>query len=159
MLVTAPVKSPDGKFLGVIANEINMAPIYELIQDSTGLGQMGETFIARKAGDRALFLNPLRHDSRAALKRTVIFGERQATPIQEALKGNEGFGLSADYRGKEVIAAWRHIAALGWGMVAKIDIAEAFEPVTELRDFFFILVIAVIVLAILVAFLVGKNIF
>ena len=158
MLVTAPAKGPGGKFLGVIAYEINMAPIYELIQDLTGLGRTGETLIARKVGDKALFLNPLRHDSGAALKRTAIIGERQAIPIQEALKGNDGFGLSVDYRGKEVIAAWRHIPALGWGMVAKIDVAEAFEPVTELRDFFFILVIAVIVLAILVAFTVAKSI-
>ncbi len=158
MLVTAPVQSPGGKFPSVIAYEINMASIYELIQDSTGLGLTGETLIARKAVDKALFLNPLRHDSRAALKRTVIFGERQAIPIQEALKGNDGFGLSVDYREKKVIAAWRHIAALGWGMVAKIDVAEAFEPVTELREFFFLLVIAVIVLAILVAFMVAKSI-
>jgi hypothetical protein len=139
MLVTAPIQSPGGKFPSVIAYEINMAPMYELIQDSTGLGLTGETLIARKIGDKALFLNPLRHDSGAALKRTAIIGERQAIPIQEALKGNEGFGLSVDYRSKEVIAAWRHIPALGWGMVAKIDVAEAFEPVTELRDFFFIL--------------------
>ena len=158
MLVTAPAKDPGGKFVGVIAYEINMAPIYELIQDLTGLGQTGETLIARKAGDKALFLNPLRHDSGAALKRTAIIGERQAIPIQEALKGNDGFGLSVDYRSKEVIAAWRHIPTLNWGMVAKIDVAEAFEPVTELRNFFLILVIAVIVLAILVAFIVAKSV-
>jgi PAS domain S-box-containing protein len=158
MLVTAPVKSLDGEFVGVIAHEISMAPIYNLIQETTGLGRTGETLIARKAGDKALFLNPLRHDSTAALKRTVIFGERHATPIQEALTGNDGFGLSVDYRGKEVIAAWRHIAALDWGMVAKIDVAEAFEPVTDLKIFFFILAIAVIVLAFLAALIVAKSI-
>ena len=68
MLVTAPIQSPGGKFPSVIAYEINMAPIYELIQDSTGLGLTGETLIARKIGDKALFLNPLRHDSGGSLK-------------------------------------------------------------------------------------------
>jgi len=158
MLVTAPVKSLGGKIVGVIAYEISMVPLYNLIQETAGLSLTGEILIAKKVGDKALFLNPLRHDPEAALKRAVIFGEKQAIPIQEALKGNDGCGLSVDYRGKEVIAAWRYIPGLGWGMVAKIDVAEAFEPVTELREFFFILVIAVIVLAILVAFIVAKSI-
>ena len=60
-------------------------------------------------------------------------------PIQEALKGNAGYGLSLDYRGKKVIAVWQHIALPDWGIVAKIDVAEAFKPVTTLRNFVFIL--------------------
>ena len=158
MLVTASVKSFGGKIVGVIASEISMVPLYNLIQETIGLSLTGEILIAKKVVDKALFLNPLRHDPEAALKRTVIFSEKQAIPIQEALKGNDGFGLSVDYRSKEVIAAWRHIPALDWGMVVKIDVAEAFEPVTELRKFFLILVIAVIVLAILIAFIVAKSI-
>jgi PAS domain S-box-containing protein len=158
MLVTAPLKSPGGKTVGVIAYEISVVPLYNLIQETTGLSLTGEILIAKKVGDKALFLNPLRHDPGAALKRAVSFGEKQAIPTQEALNGNDGCGLSVDYRGKEVIAAWRYIPALGWGMVAKIDVAEAFEPVTALREFFLILVIAVIVLSILAAFIAAKSI-
>ena len=158
VLVAAPVQNLEGKIVGIIAYEINMAPIYELIQDSTGLGQTGETLIARKVDNKVLFLNPLRHDLNAALKRTVSFGKKQAIPIQEALKGNDGHGLAIDYRGKEVIAAWRYIPDLNWGMVAKIDASEAFETAVRLRDFVLILVIAVMVLSIFVAFFVAKSI-
>ena len=42
-------------------------------------------------------------------------------------------------------------------MVAKIDLAEAFEPITTLRDFGLVLVIAVIVLSIFAAFVVAKS--
>jgi len=82
--ITAPVHDFDGEFVGVIALEIDMASIFTLVQDSTGMGETGETFIARKEGDEALFLNPLRHDEKAALQRKVVFGQRQAIPIQEA---------------------------------------------------------------------------
>ncbi|MBT8368911.1 MAG: PAS domain S-box protein, partial [Deltaproteobacteria bacterium] len=157
MFFSAPIHSDDGQFVGIAVFETDMAPIYELIQNTTGLGETGETLIAKKAGNQAVFLNPLRHDPDAALKRKVDFGERQAIPIQEALKGNNGSGISVDYRGQEVIAAWRFIPPLDWGMVAKIDIAEAFEPVTTLRDFVLVLVIAVNVLSIFAAFIVAKS--
>ncbi|MGD8716886.1 MAG: ATP-binding protein, partial [Desulfobacterales bacterium] len=133
-------------------------PIYELIQDTTGLGETGETLIAKKDGDQALFLNPLRHDPDAALKRNIGLGERQAIPVQKALKGGSGSGISIDYRGQEVIAAWRYLPLLDWAMVAKIDLAEAFKPVAALRDFVLILAIAVMVLSIGVAFIVAKSI-
>jgi PAS domain S-box-containing protein len=158
MIFFAPIRSDEGQVLGVAAFETDMAPIYELIQNATGLGKTGETLIAKKVKNQGLFLNPLRHDPDAALKRKVVFGERQAIPVQEALKGNNGGGISVDYRGQEVIAAWRHIPVLDWGMVAKIDLAEAFEPVSTLRDFVLVLVIAVIAISILAAFIVAKSI-
>jgi len=157
MFFLAPIRSDEGQFVGLAAFETDMAPVYELIQNTTGLGETGETLIAKKAGNQAVFLNPLRHDPDAALKRKVVFGERQAIPVQEALKGNNGCGISVDYRGQAVIAAWRYIPSLGWGMVAKIDLAEAFEPVTTLRDFVLVLVIAVIVLSLFAAFIVAKS--
>ncbi|MGD9079554.1 MAG: ATP-binding protein, partial [Desulfobacterales bacterium] len=153
-----PILSDKGQFVGVAAFETDMAPIYGLIQNTTGLGETGETLIAKKVGNQALFLNPLRHDPDAALKRKVVFGERHAIPIQQALKGNNGSGLSVDYRRQKVIAAWRYIPSLGWGMVAKIDISEAFEPVNMLRDFVFVLAVSVIALSIFAAFIVAKSI-
>ncbi|MFQ5737000.1 MAG: ATP-binding protein [Thermodesulfobacteriota bacterium] len=135
MLITAPVRDPEDNFIGVIAFEIDMSQVYDFIQDTTGLGQTGETLIGRKTGNAALFLNPLRHAHDAALKKTAVFGERDAYPIQEAVQGRDGSGVLTDYRGKEVIAAWRHVPALDWGLVAKIDTAEAFASIRHLRNY------------------------
>jgi PAS domain S-box-containing protein len=156
--ISAPVHNFDGKFGGVIVLEVDVGSIFRLIQDSTGMGETGETLIARKEGDAALFLNPLRHDPDAALKRTVVFGQHQAIPIQEALKGNTGHGVFADYRDKKVIAAWQYMPLLDWGIVSKIDASEAFEQATTLRNFVLILAIAVIILSILLAHIVAKSI-
>ena len=157
IFLKGPIRSLEGQLIGLAAFEIDMDPIYELIQDTTGLGETGETLIAKKEGEQVLFLNPLRHDPDAALERKIDFGEQKAIAILQALKGRNGSGISVDYRGQKVIAAWRYIPSLDWGMVAKIDLAEAFEPVTTLRDFVLMLVIAVIVLSILAAFVVAKS--
>jgi PAS domain S-box-containing protein len=157
MVLVAPIRSDEDEFLGMAAFETDMAPIYELIQNTTGLGKTGETLIARKDGDQALFLNPLRHEPNAALKRRIDLGKREASAVQEALEGRNGSGLAVDYRGQKVIAAWRYIASMDWGMVAKIDLAEAFEPITTLRNFVLVLASAVIVLCIFVAFIIAKS--
>jgi PAS domain S-box-containing protein len=153
-----PIQSFANQYVGAIVFEIDMAPIYKLIQDTTGLGVTGETLIAKKMGDGALFLNPLRHDPDAALQRKVAFGEKRAMTIQQALTGKDGIGMSVDYRGKKVIAAWRYLPSLDWGMVAKIDASEAFEPVASLRGFVIILLAAVLIIELVLSVLVSKSI-
>ena len=89
--------------------------------------------MGKKIGNQVVYLNPLRHDPNAALKRNISIGEEIGGPMQEAVQGRNGAGQLIDYRGKKVIAAWRYIPSLDWGMVAKIDTDEAFADVTNLR--------------------------
>ncbi len=74
------------------------------------------------------------------------------------MKGQAGKGIFTDYRGQSVIAVWQYMPLLDWGIVAKIDVSEAFEPAAKLRNFVLILVIAVVLLSILIALLVAKSI-
>ena len=157
-LLTAPASDFNGVFIGVIAFEVDMTPVYKLIQDVNGLGNTGEVLVAKKIGNQAEFLNPLRHDPDAALKRRVSLGEEAGRPIQEAVQGRTGAGLSIDYRGKKVIAAWRYIPSLDWGLVAKIDAEEAFADVTNLRNLATILLVIVIVLSGIIAFSIAQSI-
>ncbi|MEK6764925.1 MAG: HAMP domain-containing protein, partial [Planctomycetota bacterium] len=154
MLLTAPAHDFNRKFIGVIAFEIGMKPIYESMQGTTGLGETGETLIGSNKKDYVLFLNPLRHDPEAALIRKVTFGENKAFPIQEAVQGRNSSGFSFDYREKEVIAAWRYIPSLNWGLVAKIDASEAFAPVDRLRIItIIVIIIGIIFVTVIIYFL------
>jgi len=62
LIVTAPLFDFKNQFIGVVAFQIDMYPVYKLIQDATGLEKTGETLVVRKEGDHILFLNSLRHD-------------------------------------------------------------------------------------------------
>ncbi len=134
MMGVAPIHDFKGEFTGFVVFEFDVGEIYEIILDTSGLGKSGETLVGRKEGGYALFLNPLRHDKDSALKRKATFGEENAIPIQEAVQGRSGSGITVDYRGEEVIAAWQYIPSLNWGMVAKIDTKEAFAPAVDLRN-------------------------
>jgi diguanylate cyclase (GGDEF)-like protein len=133
ILASAPLYDLDNRKIGVIAFELDTKPFFTLIQNTTGLGETGETLIGKRIDGAVIFLNPLRHDPEAALKRTVKLGATIGTPIVLAATGMTGTGLSFDYRGREVLAAWRYIPTVNWGIVAKIDSSEAFAPITELR--------------------------
>ncbi|GEM_PF-5082432 len=133
MLVTLPTFGFRNEFLGVIYFEIDTTFIFDFIQDSSGLGDTGETYVVKNVGDGVLFLNTLRHDPNSALERKVIFGSQEALPAQEAARGRNGSGISIDYRGEKVIAAWRYMPGMDWGLVTKVDAEEVFKPVNELK--------------------------
>jgi PAS domain S-box-containing protein len=158
ILAAAPIYNTDKKLTANLVFEINMSPVYDLIQDLTGLGETGETLIAKKNNGEILFLNPLRHDSEAALKRTAQMGDDQAIPIQQALQGINGHGLSTDYRGENVVAVWRRIPMLGWGAVTKIDASEAFYAVNMLRNSILVIAFTFVGLSIIVSLLVAKKV-
>ncbi|MFQ5544276.1 MAG: cache domain-containing protein, partial [Nitrospiria bacterium] len=158
MIITAPVHNFAGTFIGVIALEVDMTPIYKFLQNRMGLGKTGEALIGRKIGERVLFLSPLRHHQEAILQEMVTLGDETAFPIQEAVQGRDGKGLSRDYRDEDVIAGWRHLPSVNWGMVAKIDKEEAFLPIKRLQMLLIILSICTLFLGGGVAFFISKSI-
>ena len=127
------VTGPAADFNGVIAFEMDMEPVYKLTLDKTGFGATGELLLGKKTGDKVFYLNPLRFDPEAALKRSVVIGSSQSLPIQRAAQGQNGSGRSIDYRGREVLASWRYLPSLNWGIVTKIDTEEAFAAARNLK--------------------------
>ncbi len=115
----------DGKLLGIIIIESEANTIISITQDYTGLGESGETFLAKRNSDGdALFITPLRFDPDASFSRTTTKYQLDA-PITQALLFNENNLLDAtDYRGEKVLAVSKYIESTDWGLVAKIDLSE-----------------------------------
>ncbi len=158
MLVTAPVYDSLKRFIGVIALEVDMNSLYSMIQDTKGLGETGETLIGKIEEEEVFYLNPLRHDKEAALNKKVKFGSESALTMQEAVLLKSGSGLSIDYRGKDVIAAWRYIPSFNWGMVVKIDKKEAFAAVIKMEKQIFIFGIIILMIVTYIAITTAKSI-
>ncbi|MFH1698900.1 MAG: PAS domain S-box protein [Candidatus Omnitrophota bacterium] len=158
IFVTAPVYDFDNKFIGVIAFEINMAPIYKFIQDTTGLGNTGETLLVRKEDSHILYLNPLRYNPDAALKKTIVFGDKRSLSAQEAVLKKSGSGTTVDYRDKKVLAAWRYIPSLDWGLLTKMDFVEVLAPVFDLGFSVLIICLLIFVIAGIISFSLADSI-
>ena len=80
-------------------------------------------------------------------------------PIQQAVKGENGKGELIDYRNKETLAIWNYFPRMGWGIVVKIDVAEALAEVRILKWRYLIVGTITFFVLVIIAFFVSKTIF
>jgi len=104
--------------------------LFPLIQSWPVPSRTGETLLARRDGDSALFLNDVRHWTNAALQLRLPMTQTN-TPVVQALLGRRGFWRGPDYRGQDVLAVLAAVPDTSWVLVAKVDAAEVFAPLRE----------------------------
>ncbi len=153
--LTAPVLEK-GVLIGVLALRLDLDRLESVTADRTGLGKTGETVLVQKEGDDAYFTGPLRHVEDAAYRYRMPL-QKAALSIQKALAGDHGQGIIRDYAGIEGVAAWRYLPALGWGMVVKIDTAEALAPTAQLRRVTYITLALFLLFSGGVAYFLGRG--
>lgn len=88
-----------------------------------GFGETGELALARREGDRIVFLMTRQRHGEVT-RRGVPWDASAAEPMRRALRGQSGSLIGTDYRGEKVLAVHEPVAIHGWGVVAKIDIDE-----------------------------------
>jgi len=153
--LTAPVLDGD-RMIGVLAMQLDVHRLESVTADRTGLGHTGETVLAQRDGNEAFYTGPLRHVRDAAYHYRVPL-PKAAPPMQKALAGQHGRGLVLDYAGIECVAAWRYLPSLKWGMVVKIDSAEALAPAAHLRRITYLALALFLALSAGVAYLLGRG--
>ena len=123
----------DGTSIGVLAARLDIDGALAITGDYTGLGQTGEIMVGRIAGEEVEVLTPSRHDPQRVIRRTYSLAEDPRQPLVIATQGVNGEGAVRDYLGHDVWAVWRYLPGFHWGMVAKVDLKEAFAPLAEMR--------------------------
>jgi methyl-accepting chemotaxis protein len=146
MVIATPIRDEKLSEIGVIAARLNLRRFFRLINDSTGLGETGETVVAKKIGENIVLMAPTRNDAQAALNRTIPIGSETAKPLQEAARGQSGAGLQNDYRNISTFAAWQFVPSLEWGLLVKIDRSEAVRRAVEARNQMTVLMILLLLL-------------
>jgi signal transduction histidine kinase/CheY-like chemotaxis protein/HPt (histidine-containing phosphotransfer) domain-containing protein len=131
--LAGPVRYGDGRLLGVLMVLLDVSPLVEIMSDTRGLGETGEVLIAAQRGSKVRYLLASRSGAAEAPLEAV-------GPMAAALQGrSRGQIVEADYQGRAVLAIYGPIAyqppeVQRWGLVAKIDAAEAYAPLVHLRN-------------------------
>jgi signal transduction histidine kinase len=123
----------EGDAIGVIVITITADRLLEIIQDYTGLGETGETVIARKLPSGEIYyIAPTRFYPIHSDSITSPTNPRYA--MAHALSGREGLMKQGyiDYREEPIISSSRYIHDTGWGLITKIDQKEAMAPIRTL---------------------------
>lgn len=147
IVITEPVDANRG-FVGTLVVRFEPTPL--LVAIETGVfGETGELLLAYEddEGNARFLTDVLQREDAAGT--VLAFGDRTDIPMVRALRGENGAWTEGmrDYAGNDVIAVTRHIDALGWGLVAGVDRAEAILPARQLRNWLFALALVLAALA------------
>jgi hypothetical protein len=104
--------------------------IASFLTDPRGLGETGEVLLGVADGKTIRLILPPRVRSPMA-----EVASSELPSLSAALAGQFGFMRTIDYRGQDVLVAYRPVDSRypGWGLIAKFDWAEADAPVRLLR--------------------------
>jgi PAS domain-containing protein len=101
--------------------QVRLDRLADVLNDSDTLGHSGELVACKTSGAHADCF-PTRLTPYVFTTRKVVDGER--IPVARALDGESGFGLSRDYRGHAVLAAYTPLPEFGLGIVQKLDTGD-----------------------------------
>jgi PAS domain S-box-containing protein len=128
---TAGVRSTDQP-RGVVVLVVDASQtLFPILTHESIPTRTGETLLVRREGDDVVFFSPLRHVPAGSPNLRFPFSTAPLA-TRTALEGRKTFVEYKDYRGVPVLAATQYIPAAGWGMVHKIDRAEAYENVRQM---------------------------
>jgi len=130
VLFCAEVVGAEERVLGMVMLVADFGPIGVFMVDPRGLQETGEVLVGVANGDTIRLILPPRLRSPVA-----EVASSELPSLSAAAAGQFGFMRTIDYRGQDVLVAYRPVGVKypGWGLIAKIDSAEAEAPVRLLR--------------------------
>ncbi len=120
----------------VVAIQIPLDDINNIMQERTGMGESGETIVVgpdkRMRSDS--YVDPDGHSVDASFEGTVEQNGVDTVASRNGLEGETGFDLFTDYVGAQVIGAYEPLnyEDLRWVIISKMNQAEAFARVNQL---------------------------
>ncbi len=130
--VAAPVLTENGKATGVLIGELDVTSLMKAVFNPAGLGKTGDVLFGRCTADRL--------DCQLAPSEQRGQSARQSPDVAlaRACQGKTGAEI-IDNDGLPVLAAYRPVdygppGGHPWGLVAEMDLAEAYAPTRFLRN-------------------------
>lgn len=129
----SPIIDDFGTTIGLLFIKFKLESLFPILQDSTGLGKKGEMMLGTMdvSNNKIIILNPLRNQSYPP-------DQNKIETVEKAIAGENNSGFSVDYRDKNVLASWRNVPEVKWGLVAKIDLDEIYIESNDLLNKFLI---------------------
>ena len=132
----APLRK-EGKTVAVVAMQISIDAINAIMQERTGLGKTGETYLV--GPDKLMrsdsYLDPKNHSVKASFANPAK-GSVDTEATRNALQGKNGSKIIIDYNGNPVLSSYSPVEITGtkWAILAEIDEAEVVSDSTAAQN-------------------------
>jgi methyl-accepting chemotaxis protein len=161
MFAGAPIRD-QGETIGVFVIQIPFDKINNIIQERTGMGKTGESYLV--GSDKLMrsdsYLDPINHSLNASINGTVEKNGVNTEAVNAALEGEEATRIIIDYNGNTVVSSWNilHLGDLKWTIISEIDQAEIRIPINQIITFIFILSGIILLTVIVVTIIFSRSI-
>ena len=151
--IAQPILSK-GKVELLVALQMPLDRVNEMMQERTGMGETGESYLV---GPGQLmrsdsFLDPENHSVQASFARPQT-GKVDTEASRSALAGNTDAKIIIDYNGNPVLSAYTAVEVYDtkWALMSEIDEAEVRAPINTLTLFILISALVMILIAVVAA--------
>ncbi|WP_417389774.1 response regulator [Gimesia sp.] len=153
--LVAPMNDEAGNLLGVLMVWLDVTPLKDILMNRVGLQESGDLLVATKQGDHVRYLFQPRDSD------TWSVPIADVPAMAKALQDESGSEVM-DYSGERVLVSYRPVnyqpdLEAPWGMVAKINLDEAYAPVTYLRKHLLLIQLGLVFFGMAASFLVARR--
>jgi PAS domain S-box-containing protein len=129
MTFAAPLTNKSGDRIGVVAVDLDLQGVDDIIRERTGLGNSGETYLVGRLASKNVLISGASADKQELAK------DIKSDGISAAALGKDGEGVYKNYKTVPVLGSYIWIDNLNLALIAEISQTEAFEPADRLaRD-------------------------
>jgi diguanylate cyclase (GGDEF)-like protein len=125
MTVAVPLKTANGRFLGVLAATINFGSI-EAVLRQWAQGQTRHLYLVKPDGTRVL--------SSLLMPQAVLTTRLPEDATRTFFAGEAGELQRMTYENIEVLAVMQPVSRLGWGVVAEKNYEDAYRALMDIRN-------------------------
>ena len=151
--ISTPIFDRNGAYIGVLAFQMPIKRINQVMRIRAGLGETGESYIV---GQDLL----MRTDSVFSTESSVLRESVDTTTVRKALAGETGVSVIKGYRGREVLSAYGALSfmSIRWAIIAEIEYQEVVAPIRETTRFILIITGMVLLVGVLTALALSHGI-
>ncbi len=160
--IAGPIKGNDGKLIGVLAYQISLKSINKIMQERSGMGKTGETYLV--GSDKRMrsdsFLDPTGHSVKASFAGNVANNGVDTEASRDVIAGQTGSKIVTDYNGNPVLSSYTPVTVgdFKWGLLAEIDVEEVEAPIRALTQSIIMSALIIIIVVIAISLLIALSI-
>lgn len=124
-----------------------------------GLGSSGTIMISKEQGGQVLVLIwPVGAQGGSGGWEEMSLAISDDMPMVKSALGEKGEGVVDSPAGESTIVSYGHIPRMDWGVTATIDSAEAFAPMSRLKNVIIIVVVVLLFGGLALAYMIARSI-
>ncbi|MBM7558765.1 methyl-accepting chemotaxis protein [Marinitoga litoralis] len=145
------VEDEDFGLYGYLVFRISINKINDILQDNSGMGKTGITYLVGK--DKIMRCNINGKD-------TILKQKVETDYVEKALNGERGWEISKNFDNEEVLVAYSpfNYKEINWAIISEVSTNEAFQAAINIKNILIITSLIILILSMIISLIFANRI-